>query len=120
MKVYVVTQGEYSAYHIVGVTLDREKAERWLKLYEENTNRYAYSAQVEEFEADEFGANGMYMWIVDDDGAELNDWHSDDLGEWYCDNANFRVTVMARDKEHALKSAYDKIAMLKAEEEGIG
>ncbi len=119
MKVYVVTQGEYSAYHIVGVTLDREKAERWLKMYEEDSDRYADAAQIEEFETDEFGANGMYMWIVDEDGAELNNWHDDDLGEWYCDNANFRVTVMARDKAHALKAAYDKIAMLKAEKEGL-
>ena len=27
MKVYVVTSGEYSDYHIVGVTLDKQVAE---------------------------------------------------------------------------------------------
>lgn len=28
MKVYVITQGSYSDYHIVGVKLTREEAER--------------------------------------------------------------------------------------------
>ena len=124
MKIYVVTQGEYSAYHIVGVTLDRAKAERWVELYNAEDRIYHRDAQIEEYEADEFGNDGMYLWEVSqgwgEDDVVLDTKSGYDYGEWYNGDDNYRVTVMARDKDHALKAAYDKIAKLKYEEEGIG
>ena len=122
MKVYVVTQGEYSAYHIVGVTLDRAKAERWVELYNAEDRIYHRDVQIEEYEADEFGNDGLYQWEVGqgwtNEGCEL-DTMGDDYGEWYNSDDNYCLKVMAKDKAHAVKAAYDKIAMIKAEKEGI-
>ena len=124
MKVYVVTQGEYSEYHIVGVTLDREKAERWLELYNSEKGKYYYVAEIEEYEADEFGNGGLYQWEVSpgwsNEECVLDTMSERDYDEWYCDDYNYYLTVMAKDKDHALKAAHDKIAKLKAEKEGIG
>ena len=49
MKVYVVTEGEYSDYSIVKVFLNKEKAEKYAELYEK-TDRYADCVNVEEYE----------------------------------------------------------------------
>ncbi|MBR0417913.1 MAG: hypothetical protein IJI66_01945 [Erysipelotrichaceae bacterium] len=35
MKAYIITNGEYSDYHICGVTLDKEKAEMMKRFYSE-------------------------------------------------------------------------------------
>ena len=122
MRVYVVTQGEYSAYHIVGVTLDRAKAERWMELYNAEKGEYDYDAQIEEYETDEFGTDGLFQWEVGQGwtigGCEL-DTMGGDYGEWYDNDENYCLKVMAKDKDHALKVAYDKIAMIKAAIEGI-
>lgn len=52
MKVYIITQGVYSDYHICAVAVDREKAERIAKLY--SCGRYDI-AEVEEFDTDDVG-----------------------------------------------------------------
>ena len=122
MKIYVVTQGEYSDYHIEGVTLDRQKAERWVELYNDSVGKYHDDAQIEEYESDSFGANGLYLWQVDTDFGEVNCSVFCGRGpEWnYIDcDGDFHVTVMAKDRDHALKAAFDKVAMLRAKREGI-
>lgn len=51
MKVYIVTMGEYSAYHIERVFLDKEKAEHWAEAQKDFTQPdYEEDIQVEEFE----------------------------------------------------------------------
>lgn len=123
MKVYVVTQGEYSDYHIVGVTLDKAKAERWVELYKADKCKYDSDATIEEYEADEFGNDGLYLWEVSagwgSKDVQIDKNNGYDYGEWYRDDHDYRLTVMARDKAHALKVAQDKIAMIKAEKEGL-
>ena len=49
-KVYVVTAGDYSAYHIVGVFTDKALAEKYVERY--NAAGGWDSAQIEEFEPD--------------------------------------------------------------------
>ena len=49
MKVYVITQGSYSAYHICAVTLDRERAEYLRKLHSDAWGK----AKIEEYDTDE-------------------------------------------------------------------
>ena len=49
MKVYIVTEGEYSDYHIEEVFSTREKAESYIALH--NTSSYGYY-QIEEYEID--------------------------------------------------------------------
>lgn len=50
MKVYVITKGSYSDYHICSVCLDRETAERRMKLFSDNFDE----AEIEEFDTDEY------------------------------------------------------------------
>lgn len=53
MKVYVITQGSYSDYHIVGVKLTREEAERVVALAnDERLETIGGDMQVEEFDTD--------------------------------------------------------------------
>lgn len=49
MKVYVITQGSYSDYHICAVTLDNKEAERLKKIY----NDPGDIAYVEVYDTDE-------------------------------------------------------------------
>lgn len=57
MKVYVITQGCYSDYHICAVTLDKDKdkAERLQKLYSAKEGSYMDNAEIEEYETDDTG-----------------------------------------------------------------
>lgn len=49
MKIYVVTEGSYSSYHIVFVTVDRERADAFVKRY----NKTDYDDyRVEEYDTD--------------------------------------------------------------------
>ena len=53
MKVYVITQGLYSDYHIVGVKLTREEAEKVVALgNDERLETIGGDMQVEEFDTD--------------------------------------------------------------------
>ena len=53
MKLYAVTKGEYSAYHIIALTADKDVAENLAKKFSNRTNMYGdgfEEAQVEEYE----------------------------------------------------------------------
>ena len=59
MKIYIVTAGEYSDYHICKVFLDKEKADKYVAL---------------ETECDEFLSYNMYVseWETSDDKVDMN------------------------------------------------
>ena len=52
MKLYAVTKGEYSDYHIIALTADKDVAEKLAKKYSNRTNAYCFTedAEVEEYE----------------------------------------------------------------------
>lgn len=50
MKIYIVTEGDYSAYRIVSVYTDKDKADEHVELLN-RASKYAY-AQVEEWETE--------------------------------------------------------------------
>lgn len=53
--IYVVTAGDYFAYHIIGVTADREKAEKYCEWYK----GWSYDkARVEEYEMEKIEPYG--------------------------------------------------------------
>ena len=121
MRVYVITSGDYSDYCIMGVTLDKENAERYVELY--NGKSEYYQAKIEEYETDQFGHGNRLPWFVFKDRQST----SVDLGREPCDDVvkenaygAIYVSVYAEDESHALKIAYDKFAQYMAEKEGIG
>lgn len=52
MKLYAVTKGEYSDYHIIALTTDKDVAEKLAKKYSNRANTYCFAedAEVEEYE----------------------------------------------------------------------
>ena len=130
MKVYVVEKGEYSDRHVIGVTLDEEKAKY---VVEEGNNRerktfwYSTDYAYTEFEMDKFDElynlykNNYKLFRVWKDlenkqititEAELGDYYLDEIGivrKSYWDNYLY-VFVLTNTEEKALKIASDKFA----------
>lgn len=130
MKVYVIEKGEYSDRHVIGVTLDEEKA----KYVVETSNEKARNSWVlgsgdydyTEFEMDKFDElynlykNDYKMFQVIKDlenkkitisEKDIND-NLDDVGvvrKSYYENYLY-VYVLANTTEKALKIASDKFA----------
>lgn len=128
MKVYVVTEGDYSDYHIVGVTTDRETAEAYCKISKGDW----YEPRVEEYDTKAFAdirTAKPYRVIMEKDGTmttEAGDGfsyesavehHVSHIRMWG-DNPNYyEVVVLAEDEQHARKIAADYIAEAKWEEQ---
>lgn len=135
MKVYVLTSGEYSNYRINGVTTDKEKAENLCRIFSQ--------WEIEEYDTEALATeilDGLRVYIVkfyrDDveyaaeldaeyvDGGDLKSAKSKRVYPIYpYKNKNnitgYAVYVYAKDKEHAMKIAQDRLAEWKAEKEGI-
>lgn len=133
-EIYVVTEGSYSDYGIVCVCADRALADRIVEL----RNRGSYlvdDAMVEVYEVVEdiarTGLRKMYHAKVDREGrviekrlSEKFEW---DLGEPpHIDGdayPQYDGSVSAwsyRSLDVAVKAARDKLAELKARQEGVG
>lgn len=124
MKVYVITQGSYSDYHICAVAIDPEQAEKLAKIY---SDRY-YTAEVEEYDTEEhrewcdgripfeviFYRDGSHsIWLEDNRLAPgvVVDPHFGSI--------EMKVYLYAPDRDTALKIAYDKRAEYLAQKAGI-
>lgn len=77
MKIYVVTQGSYSDYHIEQVFLEREKAELYCKLHD--TDMWGDHPEIEEFDTyDDFAEKEkdtieyVYEFDLDREGSTHN------------------------------------------------
>lgn len=122
-KVYVITQGSYSDYHICAVTLDKSRAENMKKLFD---GRWDY-AQIEEYILDETKENGnlYYIEFPDDSEPTIHIDEYDGFGQidsspYVADwNSPIRIYVRTKDEAHAMKIAQDEYARWKAEKEGI-
>ena len=138
MKIYVITSGEYSDYKIDAVTLNMKEAEKMVKVFPEE--------RIEIYDTDDFPKiltndpywnceynlptkNIMSGEIIYNESIEIYQ------KEYYYDlkelnkvinktNINgsvygFRMYIQAKDKDHAAKIFYDKVAEWKAEQKGI-
>ena len=125
MKVYVVTEGDYSDYHIVGVCTSKESAERIRQLASSDY----HEAQIEEYEADRFNVEPTYKYyyvrVLKDGAVEVSvgsciysPYEVYDYRRARGSVTAFVVDVFAQDEEHAKKIAFDCIAKYKAEREG--
>lgn len=123
MKVYVITEGDYSDYHIVGVTLDWKKAEAYCRVARSDL----YAPEVEEFDTDLFDSiesRKPYSVIMYNDGrveAEEFDFeYSYEIAArhevqrlGYNLDDNWIVHVLAEDEAHARKIGIDYIMQAK-------
>lgn len=124
MKVYVLTEGCYSAYHIIGVTLDEEQA----KIAADALSNRNFTVNCEEFETNDIniikpGCNLWEIYFDEKTHAITRIYRSeypDCLGTvQLMRNKTFCVEVYAEDKEHAIKYASDKLSKYLAEQAGI-
>ena len=128
MKIYVITQGEYSDYHIVGVAIDEEKAKR---IAEVNSDSWD-EATINEYDTDSFDEvieNGrMYHVTKHDTGKirasimekwQLTDLEEDEIGKVSRDRGtswsgrsynDLHTYIRAKNVDHAIKIASEKFA----------
>lgn len=119
MKLYAITKGEYSDYHIVALTASLSKAKRLREIYSD----VYHDAQIETFEDGE-GAELNVLWLY---YPILNEVEPDEYrgnetdGELRFNAAGevCRVVVSAPDADHARKKAQDLIARYKARKAGL-
>lgn len=123
MKVYVITKGCYSDYHICGVALDKAEAE---KLCERCTSEWN-NAYIEEYDTEDNAEVLKYKEIYscryykenkrldvcasECDTSEMN--KVEDYGRMLL------LYVGADDESEALKKASDIFAKYRAEKEGL-
>lgn len=119
--IYVLTEGDYSDYHIIGVYSTKELAEKAKFVYP--------NSEIEEYSLDNVSQYppGMRAWFVNIENGKLNytgqinpdtgvpSEHSYDYGE----NDSYNVYCWATDEEHAQKIALDKYHQYQAQQAGI-
>lgn len=136
MTVYVVTEGSYSAYHIIGIYSTKEKAEK-VKLYHSTLHE---DPDIEEWKMDDIPEDiedvREYYHVTYSDRQYGEGW-------WDCRRYTkvgkgnikdcpyeldkrfplyFRIDIpcdRVEDEQHAIKIAQDKLAEIKAMEDGI-
>jgi len=124
--IYILTEGDYSDYHIIGVYSTKELAEKAQFVYE--------NSQIEEYTLDNVPdyPPGMKAWFVFIDDAKPDELRSHQTTpsagqipsehEYHFDYMNesgYYVYCWAVDQEHAEKIAVDKYYQHKAQKAGI-
>lgn len=123
---YAITDGDYSDYHIIAITDNKERAENIKKLY---SGEYS-EPMIEEFFDSEskdkmlydvwYKTNGSYYVSLQDfDMKKHFDINIIDENVLHNDWWKYRVLVMAKDKNHAIKIAQDLWTEYKAKKEGV-
>ena len=124
-SIYVLTEGDYSDYHIVGVYSTKELAKEAQSLYE-------YS-QIEEYDLDNIPEHppGMTAWFVGISDGKLDDITTSQVSpfevivpsekeyEYHDGTASYFVYCWAVDEDHAEKIALDKYYQNQATKFGI-
>lgn len=125
MKVYVITKGSYSDYHICAVATDPEEAEKLAKIYSDRWD----DAEVEEYDTEEHpdwlcGRVPYEVTFFRRCGPSWSLWDSScpftpavDIYEGT--SVEMKVRVYAPEVETALKIAQDKRAEYLAHRAGI-
>ena len=116
-KIYVLTEGDYSDYHIVGVYSTSELAQEAQTLYP--------GSLIENHDLDDIPEHppGMLAWGVNIEDSNivytyLVDPHECPL-ERDCLNGVYAVNCWAVDEEHANKIALDKYYQYQAIKAGV-
>lgn len=125
MKIYVVTEGSYSAYHIICATLDKEQAERAVKFFSDEYD----TAEIEEYDSDEIKLIpdgsiewGVHISSIDHSVIDIETFNKPRLNNYiYYNTAKnlYSIYINACDEAHAIKVATDELAKYLAEKEGL-
>ena len=126
MKLYAVTKGDYSDYHIITLTADKEAAKKIAKMF---SNSEYGKAEVEEYEDGKviLGKKLYFVrvvgGIVDDVAEELSDYYLFDTsvfrGHMYGGKEMYYTHVLTDTAEKAAKIGKDRIMKYIAEKEGL-
>jgi hypothetical protein len=124
-KVYIVSEGEYSDYHINGVYSTKEKAEFAHKLFGIGEDWDGKPVEIEEWELDALPNHppGMFWYEVrmNENGnvekvhtADATDANEKWTDEWrpYGDKRSVLFSQWAKDETHAIKIANEKRVQL--------
>ena len=121
MKIYVVTKGCYSYYHIITATTDEKLAYKIKEKF--NGNSYG-KTDVEVFEDAEIFMKPCYFMRFDKSGnvIEFKErkeeyWYDEDDGE--DSQGNFYVSVVTDNEEKAIKIGAERRAMRLAQKNGL-
>ena len=111
MKIYAITKGEYSDYHICALTVSKEKAAKLRKIYSDSFDE----AYIEEYEdSDSEDIRALFIYRQSNDNVAIWDFNENEKVD-IDGNGDIYAIVSAKDKEHARKKAQDMIAKYKAE-----
>lgn len=117
-KVFLVSQGDYSDYHIVAAFSTHEKAERHMALMP--ANDWYSKARLEEMELDTTPdvpvGHKVFEIVMDEDGAVVSksQHEPESLGFHFRDKRYGCFRVTATDLRHAVKIANEKRTQLLA------
>lgn len=116
MKIYAITKGSYSDYHICALTVNEDKAYRLQKIYSDDYER----ASITEFEDGE-GEALRLMWFCNEYGHDPKLYEFQEKERVATDRYGniYGVYLYARDEKHAEKKAHDMIAEYRARQAGI-
>jgi len=120
---YAIALGEYSDYRVCAIFTTKEKAEAELF-------KYGSEAFVEAFPLDPVTPEwpiGFDLFRCISDSSGLVSAYKTDLSYWPCfqvqrtspTSTRYKVCVIAKDKEHAVKIAAEKFAKADAIQAGI-
>ena len=116
-KIYVLTEGDYSDYHIVGVYSTPELAQEAQTLYPDS--------MIENHDLDDIPEHppGMLAWGVTIKDSTVGYTYISDPhecpSERDCPNGVYAVNCWAVDEEHANKIALDKYYQYQAIKAGV-
>jgi hypothetical protein len=123
-KIYVVTKGSYSDYHVVTATTDEDVANKIAKKFSDSWDR----ADVEVYEDAEIYMKPVFYVCFEQNG-DVHEICDESSNTYYYDNINecdFEVdgervyaVVQADNEEHAIKIASEKRAEFLARKAGI-
>ena len=122
MKIYVVTKGYYSDYHIITATTDEELAYRIKEKF--SGDDYYDEAKIEIFEDAEIFMKSCYFIRFDKGGNVIT--FEEEKSEYYYEQdegedsqGNFYISIIADNKEIAIKIGAERRAMYLAQKYGL-
>lgn len=121
-KVYVITKGCYSDYHICTITADPELAKRLVKIYSDDFN----DAEIEEYKLNECNKRQLYGVVFDKHGNivkikadEYEPQREEGVDTWSESDDDITFWVYAKNIDYAEKIAQDKRAEYIAKKENV-